>query len=61
MTSALLLARDCIICGVTLWLAPVEYYSTWSSRSPCAGELSSRRSTKPRGALPDDYARDPTC
>ena len=25
MTSALLLVRDCIICGVTLWLAPVEY------------------------------------
>ncbi|MCP3459577.1 hypothetical protein [Bradyrhizobium sp. CCGUVB23] len=24
MTSALLLVRDCIICGVTLWLAPVE-------------------------------------
>ena len=24
MTSDLLLARDCIICWVTLWLAPVE-------------------------------------
>jgi hypothetical protein len=25
MTSALLLARDCIICWVNVWLAPVEY------------------------------------
>ncbi len=24
MTSDLLLARDCIICWVTVWLAPVE-------------------------------------
>jgi hypothetical protein len=24
MTSDLLLARDCIICWVTIWLAPVE-------------------------------------
>ena len=24
MTSALLLARDCIICWVNVWLAPVE-------------------------------------
>jgi hypothetical protein len=25
MTSDLLLARDCIICWVTVWLAPVEF------------------------------------
>lgn len=25
MTPALLLARDCIICWVNVWLAPIEY------------------------------------
>jgi hypothetical protein len=25
MTPALLFARDCIICWVNVWLAPVEY------------------------------------